>query len=239
MKSVLEAIDRTDWHAMPGSDGLFVPEQIAPALRSLASASSEDEAFTAVRPLANGGLRHDHSGILHPAAVVAAPILLDLLEFGPDALLTAIAALLRSLLRDSGPWGDAPYVSDSTGEKQLLCCAIADTVRTRSEMLTQRGECGASIVAAANSHWSFTVAEVSQTERPGNLLALGHLIGAPDQKYAPCELRRPNTPVRTLPARVNILYPPTGHTGEALLRFHDIQPDDLQIGDILASPCHD
>jgi hypothetical protein len=96
-------------------------------------------------------------------------------------------------------------------------------------MLTQRGESGASIVDAANAHWSFTVAEISQAERPGNLLALGHLIGAPDQKYAPCELRRPNTPIRTLPARVNVLHPPTGHTGEALLHIHDMQ----------ASPCHD
>jgi hypothetical protein len=73
MKSVLEAVDRTDWHAMPGNDRLFAPELIAPALRALASADSEDEAFTAVRPLANGGLRHDHSGLLHPAAVAATP----------------------------------------------------------------------------------------------------------------------------------------------------------------------
>jgi hypothetical protein len=31
----------------------------------------------------------------------------------------------------------------------------------------------------ANRHWSFTVAEVSEAERPGNLLGLGHLIGVP------------------------------------------------------------
>lgn len=239
MRSVLEAVERTDWRAMPGSGLLFEPEVIAPALRALASASTEDEAFIAVRPLADGGLRHNHSGILHPAAVVAAPMLLDLLELGSAAVLTAIAALLRALLRDSFPWSDAPYASESAGGERLLCCAIADSVRARSEMLTGRGECGVSVVDAANAHWSFTVAEVSQAERPGNVLALGHLIGAPDQSYARCELRGPHSQARMLSASVNVLYPPTGHSGEALLRVHDIEPDQLRVGDVLASPCHD
>lgn len=83
---------------MAGDRVYFQPEVIAPALRALAAASSEEEAFVAVRALANGGLRHDHSGILHPAAVVPAPILLDIAELSSDAVLPAIAALLRALL---------------------------------------------------------------------------------------------------------------------------------------------
>jgi hypothetical protein len=239
MESVLEAVRRTDWCAIPGSDVLFVPEVIAPALRALASASSEDEGFAAVRPLANGGLRHDHSGILHPAAVVAAPMLLDIAELSSDAVLPAIEALLQALLRDSCPWSDAPYTVGSAGEERLLCCAIADTVRAHSRMLMSRGQRGLRLVHAANAHWSFTVVEVSEAERAGNVLALGDLIGAPEGRYARCELRRPHSRALQLSARVNVLHPPDGHGGEALLHFHGVEPDQLRVGDVLASPCHD
>ena len=239
MESVLEVVARTDWSAMPGSDAAFVPEVIAPAFQALAAASSEAEAFAAVRPLANGGLRHDHSGYLHPAAVAAAPMLLDIAELSSDAVLPAIGALFLALLRDSYPWSGAPYATGSTGEERLLCCAIADTVRTRSTMLTGRGQCGANLLRAANAHWSFTVSEVSEADRSGNVLALGYLIGAPERSYAQCELRRPHGQAVTLSARVNVLQPPAGHSGEALMRLLGIEPVQLRVGDVLASPCHD
>ena len=247
-EAVLEAVARTEWDAIPGSGSLFTPAVIAPAFAALASATSENEAFIAVRPLANGGLRHDHSGILHPGAVVAAPLLLDLLaELDSDAVLPAFRALLYALLRDSGPWFQEPYAIGPTGGEQLLCCAIADTVRARSALLTSRGQCGLNVLQAANEHWSFTVAEVAEVERPGGTLALGRLTGMPERKYAPCELRRPHRQIFQLTARVNVLHSPadpstgqpTGQSGEALLRIYDIEPDRLQVGDILAAPCHD
>jgi hypothetical protein len=240
LKAVLNAVSRTDWAAMPGHETVFMPEVIAPALRALVSASSEAEAVTAASPLAGGGLYHDHSGYLHPAALAAAPILLDIAEFCPDAVFPVIEALFVGFLHNSCPWDLAPYAPGSAGEARLLCCAIADVVRARSAMLARRGRPGVDLVRSANTHWSFTVAEVAEAERPGNLLGFGHLIGAPRRSYARCELRRPQLPVTPLSARVNVLYPPAdGDDGEALLRFHFIEPAQLRVGDVLASPCHD
>lgn len=80
--------------------------------------------------------------------------------------------------------------------------------------------------------------EISTAERPGNLLALGRLAGSPERRYARCELRPPGQPVVELAARVSVLSPPAVPGGEALLHLHDIDPDRLRVGDVLASPCH-
>jgi hypothetical protein len=91
-------------------------------------------------------------------------------------------------------------------------------------MLVGRGQCGLSVMDGATA-LVVHGAEVSEAERPGNLLGLGHLIGVPEGPYARCELRRSGSQALVLSAQVKVLYPPTGHRGEALLRFYDIQPE--------------
>jgi hypothetical protein len=53
---MFEAIEATDWAAIPGPADIYAPEEIAPSLRALALATDEASAYAAIMPLAGGGL---------------------------------------------------------------------------------------------------------------------------------------------------------------------------------------
>lgn len=232
MACMFEAIEATDWAAIPGPADIYAPEEIAPSLRALALATDEASAHAAIMPLVCGGLFHSHSGCVHPASLVAAPILLDIAEHGPPAAFGPACALLDSALTGS------PWVENSAAP--LTCCAVAELIRARAGMLEARGgQLGLSVLEEANAHWALTVSEATPDDRPGTMLALGALIGMPDRAYAPCELRIPGQPPQQIDACANVVSTPAIPGGEALVRFSFIEERQIQPGYVLAAPCHE
>lgn len=228
---MFEAIEATDWAAVPGPAVIYVPEEIALSLRALALAADEASARAAIQPLACGGLFHSHSGCVHPASLVAAPILLDIAEHGPLAAFGYACALLSSALTGS------PWVENSADP--LPCCAVAELVRARAAMLAAPGgQPGLYLLKEANAHWALTVSEATPSDRPGAMLALGALVGAPDRAYAPCELRIPGQPPQQIDACANIVSAPAIPGGEALVRFSFVEELQILPGYVLAAPCH-
>lgn len=128
---------------------------------------------------------------------------------------------------DSCPWHGAPYVDGPEGEERLLCCAIADRAgaigdaRGARPMRSERDGWGepALVVHGGRGVGGGTA---------GQLAWLGHLIGVPEGPYARCELRRSGSQALALSAQVKVLYPPTGHRGEALLRFTTFSPSTCE-----------
>jgi hypothetical protein len=229
---MFEAIEATDWAAIPGPANIYAPEEIAPSLRALALATDEASAYAAITPLAGGGLFHNHSGCVHPASLTAAPILLDIAEHGAPAASDPACAILEFVLTGS------PWAEDSAAP--LTCCAVADLVRARTAMLEARGgQYALSVLKQAKAHWALTVSEATPDDRPGTMLALGALIGMPGRAYAPCELRIPGQPPQQVSACANVVAAPAIPGGEALLRFSFTEERQIQPGYVLAAPCHD
>lgn len=229
---MFEAIETIDWAAVPGPAGLYQPGKVALALRALALSTDEASADAAIRPLEDGGLFDRNCGCVHPASLVAAPVLMDIAEHGPAAAFGAVCVLLRGALTG------CPWVEDGTDA--LLCCAIAESVRARAALFEARGgQCALNVLKEADAHWALTVSEVAPDQRPGNVLALGKLVGMPGRAYAPCELRIPGHPARRVEACATVVSAPAAAGGEALVRFSFIEEGQIQPGHVLAAPCHD
>ncbi|MEU3265617.1 hypothetical protein [Streptomyces bacillaris] len=91
---MLNAIGAVDWGALPGPALRYEPDRVAVGLRALATATGPVQAADAGTLLAGGGLVHDHSGEVFPAAVTAAPLLLAIVRHGhPSAGATALGLL--------------------------------------------------------------------------------------------------------------------------------------------------
>lgn len=229
---MFEAIEATDWAAIPGPAVIYAPEEIASSLRALALAADEVSARAAIQPLVRGGLSHYHSGCVHPASRVAAPILLDIAEHGSLAAFGYACAVLSSVLTGS-PWAE-------DNADPLPCCAVAELVRARAAMLAARsGQPGLYLLKEANAHWALTVSEAAPGDRPGTMLALGALVGAPDRAYAPCELRIPGQPPQQIDACANVESAPAVPGGQALVRFSFVEERQILPGYVLAAPCHE
>ncbi|MFE7004494.1 hypothetical protein ACFVBM_33690 [Streptomyces griseus] len=155
---MLEAIDAVNWGDLPGPRGLYEPDRVAAGLRDLATASGLVRAAGAGSLLAGGGLLHDHSGTVFPAAVTAAPILLAIVRDGPpDAGATALGLLddaLAFAACDRRTRVRTPYA-----EAVPLCCALADHVRHHTGPLAASGAEGRRLLADAARHWRFDVQE--------------------------------------------------------------------------------
>lgn len=229
VREVLEAVDAVDWGGLPGPaglngpDDLYSPARVATGLRALATATGLVPAADAGARLAGGGLVHDHSGTVFPAAVVAAPFLLAVARHGhPEAGATALGLLddaLAFAARDRSTRVATPYA-----EAVPICCALADHLRGGAGLLAARGREGGQLLADAAAHWRFDVQEVV-AEGEG-VAAFGALAGRfPDGARA-AELHRAGRV--TVMERVVLHYPPEPDGGpDACLRLDGVRPDEL------------
>ncbi|MFF3460205.1 hypothetical protein ACFYXH_39175 [Streptomyces sp. NPDC002730] len=77
---MLNAIDAVNRGAIPGHPDWYEPARAACGLLALASAANMVQAAEAGSLLGGGGIVHGHSAAVFPAAVVAAPLLLDIAQ---------------------------------------------------------------------------------------------------------------------------------------------------------------
>ncbi|MFE7478927.1 hypothetical protein [Streptomyces sp. NPDC057552] len=203
----IEVVEAVDWDRLPGPADLYRPDHAATSLRALATATGLVQAADAGALLAGGGLLHDHSGAVFPAAVVAAPILLAIARHGhPQAGATALG-LLDDALAFATHDGRRTRVATPYAEAVPTCCALADHLRRGADLLAAAGHEGKRLLAEAAAHWRFDVREVA-AEGDG-AVALGSLSGRfPDgdgTRAAELHRGRPYRPARTgrtpLPAR--------------------------------------
>ncbi|WP_261400405.1 hypothetical protein [Streptomyces sp. CBG31] len=208
---MLNAIDAVDWSALPGPALRYEPDRAAAGLRALATATGLVQAADAGSFLAGGGLVHDHSGEVFPAAVTAVPLLLAIVRHGhPAAGATALGLLddaLAFATHDASTRVATPYA-----EAVPICCALADRVRGGAGLLAASGAEGGRLLADADGHWRFDVEE-AVAEGDG-ALAFGALAGrwpgggtsvrrsftapaAPYPSYRPCSTIRPRTATPT------------------------------------------
>ncbi|MBX9388255.1 hypothetical protein ACFPZ0_22515 [Streptomonospora nanhaiensis] len=215
-----ERIAAVDWAAIPtpvlalpawAPESTWRPPDPAAPLRALATARTRFEAAEAVTRLENSSVLHGHMGAVFPAAVAAAPFLLEIAE-RPDAPRWTREAALDLLGEFLVRYPVAGY--NRVGGTPL-CCAVADLVRARADRLRALGAPGRELLKEAAAHWRFAVAE-SYAERD-RLIAFGRLAGAPPAAGTRAEAG-PEGPV----CEVWVEYPPqdaSGGPADACLRL--------------------
>ncbi|MEV7270900.1 hypothetical protein ACIQIG_20470 [Streptomyces bacillaris] len=221
---MLNAIDAVDWSALPGPALRYEPERVAAGLRALATATGLVQAADAGSLLAGGGLVHDHSGEVFPAAVTAVPLLLAIVRHGhPAAGATALGLLddaLAFATHDASTRVATPYA-----EAVPICCALADRVRGGAGLLDSSGPEGGRLLADADGHWRFDVEE-AVAEGDG-ALAFGALAGRwpGGGTSVAAELHRPGRAVPLVQAVLH--HPPEDGHPDACLRLPGVLPDGL------------
>ncbi|MFH8885387.1 hypothetical protein [Streptomyces californicus] len=239
---MLAAIDAIDWSRIPvaatpsqvpgmpapisphGQLDLYEPDRVAVGLRALATATGLVRAADAGSLLAGGGLLHDHSGTVFPAAVTAAPFLLAIVRDGhPHAAATALG-LLHDALAFSVSDGGRTRVATPYADAVPICCALADHLRGEAGPLAASGAEGRWLLADAAHHWRFDVREIAAD---GNgALALGVFAGRFPGGTRPAEAYRVG---RAAPLLVQVAPPyPLGEDGtDACLWIDGVWPDEL------------
>ncbi|MEU9314817.1 hypothetical protein [Streptomyces sp. NPDC048295] len=202
---------RSEWRDLPSPrDGLF----------ALAAAGSLPQVAAATSSLANSAVLWGHMGAVFPAAVVAAPFLLDIAErhdFAParGAALTLLGDMMESL-----PIAGFDRTTAVDGRPTPLCCAVAVLVRQRREPVSELGRPGLSLIGNSDEHWRF---EVREAVAAGNdTLALGVLGGRIPTPPPGGEIHRSGGTARL--ASVALEYPVDHETGEACLRLAGTSP---------------
>ena len=234
---MFEAIESTDWAAIPGYAKFYNPTVIAAALRRVADAASSTQAADAASPLFDGGLVHAHSAGAQPAAVTAAPILLEIAEHSTPARPLALG-LLEDAMRYH-PYEGYTSVATVDGPDIPVCCAIARAIHPRRDLLTTLGRTGKELLAEAHRHWRFTINEASAGTEPDSTLALGTLEGLPANPPEPCDMRHPNRSAVRLIATAELAWPADAPSAETFLLLRGISPDHLPPRTTLWSPCTD
>ncbi|WP_329252753.1 hypothetical protein OG417_09475 [Actinoallomurus sp. NBC_01490] len=245
---VLDAIEAVDWSVVPGrrqpdlrelgvecgpSRQLpytvwYSPERVADGLRDLAGATSNLQAALAASRLRGGGILHDHSGAVFPAAVVAAPILLDIAEHGHPKARAACLSLLRESL-ELYPLADYTRIDTISADGVPLCCAIAEHVRTRRDALSAQGPGAKSLLAEAAQHWRFQVDDV--VIEHGDVAVFGVLHGAFPDGRQPAEVHDAHRDIGLTDVVLEI--PPEYDSPEACLRLIDVPADRVRAGAVL------
>ncbi|HEX2313963.1 MAG TPA: hypothetical protein VHJ17_09525 [Thermomonospora sp.] len=222
---MLGAIESVDWAAIAGPADRYSPERVAGGMRDLASATSNLAAAKAASLLAGQGILHEHSGAVLPAAVAAAPLLLDIIEHGhPRARNAALGLLEDSLTYD-------PLNGYTRIDAVPLCCAIAGHIRARHDLLTGQGRDGGDLLAKAAEHWRFELRDLVVDDT--DMIAFGVLGGVFPGGRHPAELHDAHR-IIPLPA-VALEYPPEDDSAEACLRLVDVPPDRVRTGAVLYS----
>ncbi|MEU4096968.1 hypothetical protein [Streptomyces sp. NPDC026673] len=222
---LLTEIDAVNWNAIPtprprprtagGHDGARTgrPDPAA-GLRALAAARDLTAAASAVSTLTSGSLRRGRTGEVLPAAVVAAPFLLDIVERGHPHARESAVVLLDGAMR-SAPLADFSRFRTTAGHDAPLCCAIAELVRARRESLSKCGRSGEYLLATSDAHWRFDIREAAGAS--GDVLALGTLQGALPAPSFGGELHHGGS--ATAVGTVTVECPPVRGAAEACLRL--------------------
>jgi hypothetical protein len=225
---VLDEIDAVDWGSLPGHAAWYEPDRVAHGLRALAEAANLVQAAEAGSLLGGGGIVHGHSAAVFPAAVVAAPLLLDIAQQGhPAARDTALGLLDEAL--SCYPHAGYTRVVAPDGTAVPICCAIAHHLRARTDFLLGLGKRGKSLLADAAAHWRFEIREC--VADGGDTAAFGILAGClPDGVHeAEMHLAGANTVL----SEVTLEYPPAEDSPEACVRVIDRHPRELPPGVVL------
>lgn len=178
---MIDEIHAVDWASVPGPAGYYRSVAAREGLEALARARGHTEAASASSLLAGGGIVHDHSGTVLPAAVPATPLLLRIAREGHDAARPAVWELVEDAL-SFRPWPG--FVRAESGVR--LCCAIAGHVHVRARALEEFGERSRPLLASAEGHWRVDVAE-SWAEGADTLL-WGTVVGSPSERPGAVEL---------------------------------------------------
>ncbi|MER7909842.1 hypothetical protein [Streptomyces sp. NPDC096068] len=225
---MLEQIEAVDWGAVPGPPGWYEPERVAPGLRVLSGASNLVRAAKAGSLLGCGGIVHDHSGTVFPAAVLAAPLLLEIARRGhPAARDTALALLDEALC--FRPHAGYERVATPDGTTAPLCCALAHHLRAHTDFLTGLGGTGRSLLADAAAHWRFEIHECA-ADGPATV-AFGTLTGRFPEGARSAELHHGGD-VTALNG-LTLEYPPEADSPGACLRIPARRPSELPPGAVL------
>ncbi|NYH51422.1 hypothetical protein HNR06_001011 [Nocardiopsis arvandica] len=151
---IVDAIEAVDWNSLPGPADYYRPTAAREGLHNLARARGHTEAASAASHLAGGGIIHDHSGTVFPAAVLATPLLLQIAEERTGAAQTAALELVEDTL-NFRPWPG--FVRTQRGVR--LCCAITDHIHAPAPNLYQLGHEGHSLLTTAREHWRVDIEE--------------------------------------------------------------------------------
>lgn len=223
-----EAIEAVDWDALPGHPDWYAPERAARGLRALADAANMVQVADARSLLSGGGIVHDHSGAVFPAAAVAAPLLLDIAEQGhPVARGTAVGLVEEALA--FAPHAAYARVATPCGSAVPVCCAVADHLRARTALLARRGGRGKALLAEAAEHWRLEIQEC--LAEGGDTAAFGSLAGRLPGGAHAAELHAAGG--ITVLDEVSLAYPPAEDSAEACLWVRGRRPGELPPGALL------
>ncbi|MGW2705459.1 hypothetical protein [Streptomyces sp. NPDC001340] len=225
---MLAEIDAVNWASIPGHPDWYEPDRAARGLRALAEAANLVQAAKAGSRLGGGGIVHGHSAAVFPAAVVAAPLLLDIAQQGhPAAKDTALGLLDEAL--SCYPHAGYTRVVAPDGTAVPICCAIAHHLRARADFLVGLGKRGKSLLADAAAHWRFEIRECVADS--SDTAAFGTLVGClPDGVHA-AEMHLEG--VITVLSELTLEYPPAEGSLEACLRVIARHPGELPPGALL------
>ncbi|MET8170397.1 hypothetical protein ABZT34_40260 [Streptomyces sp. NPDC005329] len=225
---MLDEIDAVDWESMPGHPDWYEPDRAADGLRALAEAANLVQAAEAGSRLGVGGIVHGHSATVFPAAVVAAPLLLDIAQQGhPAARATALGLLEETL--SCYPHAGYTRVAAPDGTAVPICCAIAHHLRDRADFLVGLGKRGKSLLAAAAVHWRFEIRD--RVADGGDTAAFGILAGClPDGVHA-AEMHLADAITEL--SDITLECPPAEGSLEACLRVSARHPGELPPGTML------
>ncbi|WP_304454795.1 hypothetical protein [Nocardiopsis sp. YSL2] len=206
---MLDAIEAIDWRSVPGPADYYRPEAAREGLHDLARARGHTEAASAASRLAGGGVIHDHSGTVFPAAVPAAPLLLQIAQERTGATQVAALELVENAL-NFRPWPG--FVRTRRGVR--LCCAIAHHLHARAPALDQLRAGGRSLLTTARNHWRMDIEETCAEGT--DTLVFGTVTGSLAEFPQAAELHtdRGTTHVSTM-----LEYPVTDEHGQICVRL--------------------
>ncbi|MCL7379774.1 hypothetical protein [Streptomyces sp. 35G-GA-8] len=225
---MLDEIDAVDWGSIPGHPDWYEPDRVARGLRALFEAANLVQAAEAGSLLGGGGVVHGHSAAVFPAAVVAAPLLLDIArQRHPAARETALGLLDEAL--SFYPHAGYTRAEAPDGTAVPICCAIAHHLRAHTDVLAAMGKRGKLLLAEAAAHWRFEIRECVADS--SGTAAFGLLAGAiPDGVHA-AEMHLAGA--ITMVSELALEYPPTEGSREACLQVIARHPGELPTGAML------
>jgi len=230
MSHVTDDSAAVDWHVVPGYPRFYRPDVIESGLHRLAGATNIVAAAGAASSLDGGGLVHGHSAAVMPAAAMAAPILVDIMEHGhPTAKAGARRLLYESM------WYAAvdgyTRVSTSFGSAVPICCAVAHHIHARRDALRALHPFGRGLLAEADKHWQFTVSEV--VDDGPDTVAFGSVTGiVPNgRQIAECH----TATKYYLRCTFRLEYPLVPGDSDASLRLFDFTPQIVRTNSVLLS----
>lgn len=227
----LDAIDAVDWSALPNPTGDHWddPRGVADALRRLAVSTTANETGDAAASLAGRGFVCGHAAMVFPAAHAATPILLDLVASGRRPRIKDVAVGLLSDALGCDPPAGHSRVDTDYGAGIPLCCAIAQRIRDRRDVLLAHGRGGKRLLGETEPHWRLTIEE-AECRPDGGRTALALLDGAPFATPAEAEVHTPEGVLSDANVWVDALTVDTSGAAAVQLRA---TPAELLPGSVL------